>query len=57
MKKNTVNNLITYGIVVVGYIIFTVMGATGNLSSSMKGYLVPMCIYIIMAVSLNLLLF
>lgn len=54
MKKNTVNNLITYGIVVVGYIIFTIMGETGNLSSSMKGYLVPMCIYIIMAVSLNL---
>ena len=54
LTKSTTDSLINYGIVIVLYIIRMIMQATGNLSSSMKGFLVPVCIYVIMAVSLNL---
>ena len=45
---------ITYSVVVIAYIIFQVMSSTGFLSSSMRGMLVPICAYMVMAVSLNL---
>ncbi|MGN0156704.1 MAG: branched-chain amino acid ABC transporter permease [Lachnospiraceae bacterium] len=54
MKKTTKSNLITYGIVIVFYIVMQIMAGTGSLSSLLKGLLVPLCIYSIMAVSLNL---
>lgn len=54
MTKNLRDNLITYGIVVAAFIIVEIMIATGNISSLMKGLLVPLCVYVIMAVSLNL---
>ena len=54
MTKNFRENLITYGIVVAAFIIVEIMMATGNISSLMKGLLVPLCVYVIMAVSLNL---
>lgn len=54
LSKTTKSNFITYGIILVLYIIMMIMQGTGNISSSMKGFLVPLCIYIIMAVSLNL---
>ncbi len=52
MKRK--DNLITYGIVILAFIIFQVLSATGNLSSHMKGLLVPMTYYAVIAVSLNL---
>ena len=54
MTRNLRENLITYGIVIVAFIIVESMIATGNISSLMKGLLVPLCVYVIMAVSLNL---
>ena len=60
MKKNkklspyTRNSLISYAIVAAGFIIVSLMNMTGMLSSSLQGQLVPICAYIIMAVSLNL---
>lgn len=48
------DNIITYGIVVVAYIIIQILSSMGALSSLMKGLLVPLCAYIILAVSLNL---
>lgn len=56
MKKLKINKdyLITYGIVVVAYVVLQTMKSTGNLSSLFSGLLVPLCIYTIMAVSLNL---
>ena len=54
LNKTTKNNLITYGIVILAYIIVEAMLAGGQISSLMKGLLVPFCIYVIMAVSLNL---
>ena len=52
MKKY--DNLITYGIVIAAYVIFQVLSATGHLSSHMKGLLVPMTYYAVIAVALNL---
>ena len=54
MNKNTKNNLITYGIVIAAFIIMQTLISTGSISSLMEGLMVPLCIYIILAVSLNL---
>ena len=53
-RKTFINNMITYGMVVAAYIIMQVLVGTGHVSSLLKGLLVPFCIYVIMAVSLNL---
>lgn len=52
-RKNK-DNLITYGIVIVAYIILEILISAGALSSLLKGLLVPLCTYVILAVSLNL---
>ncbi len=54
MSKTTKSNFITYGMVIVIYAIVQILTATGSLSSLFKGLLVPLCIYVILAVSLNL---
>ena len=54
MNKKTKDNLITYGIVVVAFAVFQLLAVTGNLSSHMKGLLVPMTYYAVIAVALNL---
>ncbi len=53
-QKTFINNMITFAIVIAAYIVAQVMIGTGQMSSLMKGLLVPFCIYAIMAVSLNL---
>ena len=45
---------LTYGIVILAYIICQAMSSTKFLSSSMRGMLVPICAYMVMAISLNL---
>lgn len=54
MKKNTKNQLITIGLVLLLYIIVQILVATGNISSLMQGLLVPMCTYSLVAIGLNL---
>ena len=54
MNKTTKSNLITYLLVVVIYFAVQALVMTGGLSSLMQGLLVPLCAYIILAVSLNL---
>lgn len=48
------DSLISFGIVIIAFVIVQIMVLTGNISSSLKGQLVPICAYIIMAISLNL---
>lgn len=48
------DSVIAFAIVIAAYIVVQIMTATGNLSYSMKGMLVPICAYVVMAVSLNL---
>lgn len=54
LSKKTRAGFINYGIIIVFFIIFQILSATGNLGSSLKGQLIPICSYIIMALSLNL---
>lgn len=54
MKKSTRSTLITLGIVVVFYAVIQIMAAVGVLTNSFAGQLVPICAYVILAVSLNL---
>lgn len=54
MNKMTKNNLITYAIVILIYLVAQTMVMTGSMSSLLKGLLVPLCVYVIMAISLNL---
>ncbi len=54
MTKTTRSNLITYAIVVIAFVIVQAMSSAGKVSSALGGQLVPICVYICMAVSLNL---
>ncbi|NLK76036.1 MAG: branched-chain amino acid ABC transporter permease [Clostridiales bacterium] len=62
MKANSLKNIknyakskfITVGFIILFYIIGQIMISTGSMSNLMKGLLVPLCYYSIMAVSLNL---
>ena len=53
-QKLFVNNMITYGLVIAAYVIMQALIAADQVSSLLQGLLVPFCIYVIMAVSLNL---
>ncbi|MBQ8144474.1 MAG: branched-chain amino acid ABC transporter permease [Butyricicoccus sp.] len=46
--------LITYAIVIAAFIVVNVMKSMGMVSSMMNGLLVPICAYIVLAISLNL---
>ena len=54
LKKSTINNIISYGIVIIAFIICQSMISNGSMTRSLKGQMVPICVYIVMAVSLNL---
>ncbi len=54
LNKTTKNNLITYLLVIAAYLIVQILLAGGHMSSLMEGLLVPLCIYVMLAVSLNL---
>lgn len=53
-NKILVQNAITYAIVIACFVLIQVLIATGNINSLLKGILVPICTYVILAVSLNL---
>jgi len=55
LRKFDKKNLATYGLVIAAYIIMQSLYSAGALGSSVKGYLIPICAYISLAVSLNLL--
>lgn len=52
ISKTTQKNALTFGVVILAYIIIQIF--SGSLSSMLKGMLVPICAYVVMAVSLNL---
>ena len=57
VKKASVaskKSFINYGIVIVFYLVFQILVSTGNITSALKGQLIPIACYMIMAVSLNL---
>jgi branched-chain amino acid transport system permease protein len=54
MNKSTRSNLITIGIIIIISILCQVLISAGVMSNLMKGLLVPLCYYSILAISLNL---
>ncbi len=54
MHKNTKKNMITYAIVIAAFVIMQSLISAGSISSLLEGLMVPICIYVILAVSLNL---
>ena len=54
-NKNTRTDLMTYLLVIVAFAVMQGMNSANMLGSSVKGFLIPICIYISLAVSLNLL--
>lgn len=54
INRKTRQAFITYAVVIAAYILLMIMSSAGMLSSTLKGLLVPMCTYIIAALSLNL---
>ena len=53
-NKNTRTNLLTFLLVIVAFVIMQSLASAGMLKSALKGQLVPICVYIVLAVSLNL---
>ena len=47
-------NLAIYLLVIVAYLVMQTMSSQGMLSRSVNGYMIPICCYIVLAVSLNL---
>ena len=54
LKKTTRVDFATYLGVILAFLLFTLLGNLGLLNRSITGMLVPICAYIVMAVSLNL---
>ncbi|MBQ5442778.1 MAG: branched-chain amino acid ABC transporter permease, partial [Oscillospiraceae bacterium] len=54
LKPHTKQNLITIAGVLLAYVIVTALRGQGLLSRSAAGLLVPICCYVVMALSLNL---
>ena len=55
LNRDQIKNASTYILVTVAFIILQLLSAQGKLNSTTKGFLVPACAYIVLAVSLNLL--
>ena len=53
-KRKLAGKFVTYGIVIAFYIIIQALNGAGMVSPSIAGQLVPICAYVTMAVSLNL---
>ena len=54
ISKTSMDGMINYAIVIVAYLVIQILLGQGRISNSLQSLLVPVCCYIIMAVSLNL---
>ena len=54
VNKTFINNAITYAMVIIAFVVLYSMQQAGMLSRTIKGQLIPVCVWIVMAVSLNL---
>ena len=53
-KKRAIGSLVTYLMVIAAYLVCQYLLATGGMTRSLRGQLVPICVWVVMAVSLNL---
>ena len=54
LSKQKLNDIITYGIVIAAFVIMQILINAEEISSLFQGLMVPLCTYIILAISLNL---
>ena len=54
MKKDTKVNFATYAGVIIAFVVLMILREMGMLSRSISGMLIPICCYVVMAISLNL---
>ena len=54
MKIKNTNKLVSFALIIVSYAVMTALISSGHITRSMQGMLVPICAYIVMAISLNL---
>lgn len=54
LKKQTMSKLLTYAAIILVYILVTIAVNAGVVSNLLQGLLVPICTYVILAISLNL---
>ena len=54
LSRLSKSSFVNYGIVLLFFVIFQTLDSTHNLKSSFSGQLIPICCYVIMALSLNL---
>ncbi len=52
--KSSLDNWLTYAGVIIAFVVLQLLATTGGMSSTLKGQLVPVCAYVVMALSLNL---
>ena len=54
LSSFAVNNIRCYGLVILAFLVLFPLQSAGVLSNSVSGQLVPICAYVVMAISLNL---
>ncbi|MBR6430420.1 MAG: branched-chain amino acid ABC transporter permease [Oscillospiraceae bacterium] len=54
LSKKTRSGFINYGLILVFFLVFQILISTGSITNSLKGQLIPICAYMVMAVSLNI---
>ncbi len=54
ISKTARTNILAYGFVIAAFIVLQLFIGSGSITSSLQGQLVPICAYVVMAVSLNL---
>lgn len=54
LNRFTKNSIFSYATVIIFYVVMQILLSGGNVTNSLKGQLIPICVYVVMAVSLNL---
>lgn len=54
LSKKTRSGFINYALILVFFLVFQILISTGSITNSLKGQLIPICAYMVMAVSLNI---
>lgn len=54
ISKFTLTNIKAYGLVILAFVILFLLQSSGMINNSISGQLVPICTYVVMAISLNL---
>ena len=49
-KKRAIGSLVTYLMVIAAYLVCQYLLATGGMTRSLRGQLVPICVWVVMAV-------